>query len=61
MFYLLVGVAGIFLAIIAAANMYWGYKADTKMKKAWRWSKKKKIRLLKELFLKQTQSVYPLK
>lgn len=34
MFYLLVGIAGLILAIIAAANMYWGYKADTKMKKA---------------------------
>ena len=34
MFYLLIGIAGIMLSIIAAANMYWGYKADTKMKKA---------------------------
>ncbi|EKE14895.1 MAG: hypothetical protein ACD_12C00249G0001 [uncultured bacterium] len=34
MFYLLVGIAGLILAIIAAANMYWGYKAETKMKKA---------------------------
>ncbi len=34
MFYLLVGIAGIMLAIVAAANMYWGSKMDTKSSSA---------------------------
>ncbi|KKP49795.1 MAG: hypothetical protein UR42_C0032G0007 [Candidatus Roizmanbacteria bacterium GW2011_GWA2_33_33] len=34
LFYITIGIVGIMLAIVAAANMYWGYKADTKIKKA---------------------------
>jgi len=32
--YVAIGLAGVFLAIVAAANMYWGSKMDTKTKRS---------------------------